>query len=67
MLQVNLQMRQNRSNDLREVIMNLAPAYEQWYAKTIAEGEVLTPDWRREMDLSPPPINSTSELWSINA
>jgi predicted transposase/invertase (TIGR01784 family) len=22
-----------------EVIMNLAPAYEQWYANTIAEGE----------------------------
>jgi hypothetical protein len=41
MLQVNLQMRQNRSKDLREVIMNLAPAYEQWYAKTIAEGEQL--------------------------
>jgi predicted transposase/invertase (TIGR01784 family) len=32
-------MRQNRGNDLREVIMNLAPAYEQWYANTIAEGE----------------------------
>jgi hypothetical protein len=38
-LQVNLQMRQNKTKDLREVIMNLAPAYEQWYAKTIAEGE----------------------------
>jgi predicted transposase/invertase (TIGR01784 family) len=36
---VNLQMRQNKTKDLREVIMNLAPAYEQWYAKTIAEGE----------------------------
>jgi predicted transposase/invertase (TIGR01784 family) len=32
-------MRQNKTKDLREVIMNLAPAYEQWYAKTIAEGE----------------------------
>jgi predicted transposase YdaD len=32
-------MRQNNTKDLREVIMNLAPAYEQWYAKTIAEGE----------------------------
>jgi hypothetical protein len=39
MLQVNLQMRQNRGKDLREVMMNLAPAYEQWYEKTIAEGE----------------------------
>ncbi len=38
-LQVNLQLRQNKTKDLREVIMNLAPAYEQWYAKTIAEGE----------------------------
>jgi hypothetical protein len=38
-LQVNLKMRQNRGKDLREVIMNLAPAYEQWYANTIAEGE----------------------------
>jgi predicted transposase/invertase (TIGR01784 family) len=38
-LQVNLQMRQNRSKDLREVIMNLAPAYEQWYAKTIEQGK----------------------------
>jgi hypothetical protein len=39
MLQVNLKMRQNKSRDLREVIMNLAPAYEEWYAKTIEEGK----------------------------
>ncbi len=39
MLQVNLQMRQNKSKDLREVIMNLAPAYEQWYEKTKQEGK----------------------------
>jgi hypothetical protein len=39
MLQVNLKMRQNNSKDLREVMMNLAPAYEQWYKKTIAEGK----------------------------
>jgi hypothetical protein len=39
MLQVNLKMRQNKDRDLREVIMNLAPAYEEWYAKTIEEGK----------------------------
>jgi hypothetical protein len=38
-LQVNLKMRQNKTRDLREVIMNLAPAYEQWYAKTMQEGK----------------------------
>lgn len=38
MLQVNLEMRQNKSSDLREVIMNLAPAYEEWYTKTKQEG-----------------------------
>jgi predicted transposase/invertase (TIGR01784 family) len=38
MLQVNLEMRQDKTQDLREVIMNLAPAYEQWYAKTKQEG-----------------------------
>jgi predicted transposase/invertase (TIGR01784 family) len=32
-------MRQNKTRDLREVIMNLAPAYEQWYAKTKQEGK----------------------------
>jgi hypothetical protein len=39
MLQVNLEMRQNRTKDLREVMMNLAPAYEQWYTKTKEEGK----------------------------
>jgi predicted transposase/invertase (TIGR01784 family) len=39
MLQVNLEMRQNITKDLREVMMNLAPVYEQWYEKTITEGE----------------------------
>ncbi len=38
-LQVNLEMRQNKNADLREVIMNLAPAYDEWYAKTIEEGK----------------------------
>jgi predicted HTH domain antitoxin len=38
-LQVNLPMRHNRSRDLREVMMNLAPAYEQWHAEIITEGE----------------------------
>jgi predicted transposase/invertase (TIGR01784 family) len=32
-------MRQNKTRDLREVIMNLAPAYEQWYTKTKQEGK----------------------------
>jgi hypothetical protein len=41
MLQVNLEMRQNKTRDLREVIMNLTPAYEQWYAKTQEEGKKL--------------------------
>jgi predicted transposase/invertase (TIGR01784 family) len=34
-------MRQNKTRDLQEVIMNLAPAYEEWYAKTKQEGEQL--------------------------
>jgi hypothetical protein len=38
-LQVNLDMRQNRGKDWQEVMMNLSPAYEQWYARTIAEGK----------------------------
>jgi predicted transposase/invertase (TIGR01784 family) len=32
-------MRQNKSKDLREVIMNLAPAYEEWYARTKQESK----------------------------
>jgi hypothetical protein len=38
-LQVNLRMRQNKSRDLQEVMMNLMPAYEQWEAEKLAEGE----------------------------
>jgi predicted transposase YdaD len=39
MLQVSLQIRQNKTSDLKEVIMNLAPVYEEWLAKTLAQGE----------------------------
>jgi hypothetical protein len=38
-LQVNLKIRQNRTKDQQEVMMNLAPAYEKWYAETVAESE----------------------------
>jgi hypothetical protein len=39
-LQVNLRMQQNRNiRDLREVVMNLTPAYQKWKAEQIAEGE----------------------------
>ncbi len=38
-LRVNLEIRQNKTKDLREVIMNLSPAYEQWFAKTIDQGK----------------------------
>jgi hypothetical protein len=38
-LQVSLAMRQNKSRDLQEVMMNLMPAYEQWEAEKLAEGE----------------------------
>jgi hypothetical protein len=38
-LQVSLEIRQNKSRDLQEVMMNLMPAYEQWEAEKIAEGE----------------------------
>ena len=37
-LQIHLQLRQNKTKDLREVIMNLAPAYDQWLQKTLAQG-----------------------------
>jgi predicted transposase/invertase (TIGR01784 family) len=29
-LQVNLEIRQNKTKAVKEVMMNLAPAYEQW-------------------------------------
>ncbi len=38
-LQINLKLRQNKTKDIKEVIMNLSPAYEKWKEETIAEGE----------------------------
>jgi hypothetical protein len=40
-LQVNLQVRQNKTKATKETIMNLSPAYEEWHRKTIAEGAAL--------------------------
>jgi hypothetical protein len=37
-LQINLKLRQNKTKDIKEVIMNLSPAYEKWKKETIAEG-----------------------------
>ncbi len=37
-LQVNLRVRQNKSQDLQEVMMNLSPAYEKWEQETLAKG-----------------------------
>jgi predicted transposase/invertase (TIGR01784 family) len=37
-LQINLQVRQNKTKDLREVMMNLAPAYDKWLQETLAQG-----------------------------
>jgi molybdopterin converting factor small subunit len=38
-LQINLKLRQNKTKDIKEVIMNLSPAYEKWKEETLAEGE----------------------------
>ncbi len=37
-LQINLQLRQNKTKDSREVIMNLAPAYDKWLEETLDHG-----------------------------
>jgi hypothetical protein len=37
-LQINLQSRQNRSKDERELVMNLTPVYQQWREETLQEG-----------------------------
>jgi hypothetical protein len=37
-LQINLTLRQNKTNDLREIIMNLAPAYDKWREETLEQG-----------------------------
>jgi len=33
-LQANLKIRQNKTKDIREVMMNLAPAYDKWLEET---------------------------------
>jgi molybdopterin converting factor small subunit len=38
-LQINLKLRHNKTKDIKEVIMNLSPAYEKWHEETIAIGE----------------------------
>jgi hypothetical protein len=38
-LHINLKLRQNKTKDIKEVIMNLSPAYEKWHQETLAEGE----------------------------
>ena len=39
-LQINLKLRQNKTKDLQEVIMNLAPAYDKWLEETLTKGRV---------------------------
>ncbi len=39
-LRINLELRQNKTKDLREVIMNLAPAYDQWLEELESKTEV---------------------------
>jgi hypothetical protein len=41
-LQINLKLRQNKTNNIKEVIMNLSPAYEKWHEETLAEGSKQT-------------------------
>jgi len=38
-LQINLKLRQNKSKEIREIIMNLAPAYDKWLEEV--EGKAL--------------------------
>jgi predicted transposase/invertase (TIGR01784 family) len=38
-LQINLRVRQNKTKDQREVIMNLSPVYEKWREETLTEGK----------------------------
>jgi hypothetical protein len=37
-LQINLNIRQNKTKDIREVMMNLAPAYDKWLEETLDQG-----------------------------
>jgi hypothetical protein len=43
-LQINLKLRQNKTKEIREIIMNLAPAYDAWLeeveSKAIAKGKI---------------------------
>jgi predicted transposase YdaD len=39
-LQVRLKARQNKTTDIKEVVMNLSPVYEEWRQKTLDEGRV---------------------------
>jgi hypothetical protein len=40
MLQVRLKARHNKTRDIKEVVMNLSPVYEEWRQKTLDEGRV---------------------------
>jgi hypothetical protein len=39
-LQVNLKLRQNKSKEIREIIMNLAPAYDAWLEEVKTEEQI---------------------------
>ncbi len=51
-LQINLQVRQNKTKDLWEIMMNLAPAYDKWLAET--ETKTQTTIALRMLDLKMP-------------
>jgi hypothetical protein len=38
-LRINLQIRQNKTKDLRGIMINLAPAYDKWLAETVAQSQ----------------------------
>jgi hypothetical protein len=38
-LRINLEMSENKTKQIKEVIMNLSPAYEKWRQDTLNEGE----------------------------
>ena len=39
-LQINLKLRQNKTKDLQEVIMNLALTYDKWLEETLTKGRM---------------------------
>ncbi len=49
-LQVNLKIRQNKTRNIQEVMMSLAPAYEKWLEETLAQGRQ---EGRQEMKSDP--------------